>query len=118
MLPVYGGPGHRPLEEDQVAGYALSILPEFAELLGISDERDRQLKRRHQAWRDGWLAGHEAGYLQCASDVKAAEHGTYDHLAKAGEAERTRWWLRGQPGTRGRFGQPHPDDFAGRGDVA
>jgi hypothetical protein len=93
-----------------------------AELLDISDERDRHLARRHQAWREGWrlgcAAGYEAGYLQCASDVKRAEHAIYDHLAKAGDLERARWTLRGQARTRKTFGRPHKDDFTGRGDAA
>jgi len=53
------------------------------------------------------------GYAQCASDVKAAEHGIYDAINRQAEAERGRWVVRGEVRTRATFGAPHPADYLG-----
>lgn len=46
-------------------------MQEVAELLAISDERDRQLALRHQAWREGYSHGVEAGYQSGRQDEHA-----------------------------------------------
>lgn len=39
-----------------------------AELLALSDERDRQLAMRLAAWREGWRFGYAAGYRRGRED--------------------------------------------------
>lgn len=103
-------------------GDPVPLADAIGDLFSVSGERDRSLRRWLDAWRDGWEAGRAAGwadgYLQCASDVKAAEHGIADHLARAAEIERGRWRLRGQARSRRTFGQPHPGDYPGRDGAA
>lgn len=53
----------------------------------------------------------EAGYAQCAADVKAANLTIYRVLATAAADERNRWG----PGGRAHFADPRPGDFPGLG---
>jgi hypothetical protein len=92
------------------------------EIRSISDERDRQLALRLDAWREGYDAGaagqFEAGYAAAIADVKAAQHGLYNHLRRCRETEDGRWIVRGQQRTRKTFGNPHPADYPGKRDAA
>jgi hypothetical protein len=92
------------------------------DLLDLSDERDRELRWRLQAWRDGWRSGHadgyEAGRLDAVKDMKRIQHdlaGVADDLGRSIQIEELRWWLRGQARTRQTFADPHPGDYPGRG---
>lgn len=44
---------------------------EIADLLAISDERDRQLELRTEAWLDGYARGAQAGYQSGREDEHA-----------------------------------------------
>lgn len=114
---------HSALASADTAGSTGSAVPPHGHVvpvLALSDERDRQLELRHQAWREGWRAGladaerqYAAGYAQCAADVKAVHHGLYSELERQNDAERGRWVVRGELRTRRTFGDPHPDDYLG-----
>ena len=87
-------------------------------LLEVSDLLDDQLRERLQAFREGWRAAelahaddYDLGYVAGLLRRKHLEHNAVD-VAKV---YARRWELRGEPRTRRTFGQPHPDDFAGRG---
>ncbi len=88
-----------------------------AELLALSDERDRHLELRLAAWREGYRAGlsaaageYDAGYAQAIADIKRVQHGIYDHFRQGAEVERRRWG----PGGRERFAGPRPGGYRGR----
>jgi hypothetical protein len=92
-----------------------------ARWLALSDERDRQLEYRQQAWRDGWRAcgiahadDYEQGYADGLARRKRREHETVAAL----QLYLRRWELRGERRTRRTFGDPNPDDFQGRGEAA
>ena len=95
------------------------------DLLAVSEERERHLELRLAAWRDGYAAAaaqfeeYEArGYARAVADVKAAQHGLYNHLRRCRETEDGRWIVRGQQRTRKTFGHPHPADYPGKRDAA
>jgi hypothetical protein len=93
-------------------------------LLAASDSHDAEAAARLEAFAEGYAlalaqAAEQAetaygeGYARCASDVKAAEHAIYDQLARAADAERGRWVVRGEVRTRATFADPHPADYQG-----
>jgi len=94
----------------------------IADVLAVSDQRELQLELRLQAWREGWLAGHEVGdqggYARAIKDMERRWHEVADPVARGGpsfaELERRRWG----PGGRKHFGDPRPGDYPGRGDTA
>lgn len=106
------------------APLAECIADAIGDLLAVSDERDRQLKWRLQAWADGWRAGYDAGrsagYLEAVAEAKRADHAIYGMVAAQSEVERARWRLRGErrARTRREFSMPHPDDYPGQGGAA
>lgn len=80
-------------------------------LLGLSDERDLELKLRLAAYREGYAAAaaqfpgyYERGYTDAQSDRKAAEHGAVRDW---------RHHLRMWDGLREDFGKPRDGDYAG-----
>lgn len=90
--------------------------PDIASLLDLSDERDRQLKLRRAAFREGWRAAEAAhaddysrGYHDGVLRRKHAEHEAVEAL----RLYLRRWELRGGRRTRATFAEPHPDDFTG-----
>jgi hypothetical protein len=84
------------------------------ELLELSDLLDGQLRMRLAAFREGYELGLEVGY--CGGHVdgvahrKHAQQDVFEQL----QVYVRRWELRGEPRTRERFGDPHPDDYEGR----
>jgi hypothetical protein len=61
-----------------------------AELLELIDERDMWLALRHDAYREGYMAGAQdqwaAGYVAAIADVKRTQHQTVKQLAPGGAA--------------------------------
>lgn len=100
-----------------------AVHEDTGELLGLSDERDVQLELRQRAWREGWDAGYADGYDAGHQDEAAARDRDWRRIARpiarggpsAAELEAKRWTVRGERRTPETFGQPHPDDFPGRG---
>lgn len=98
----------------------------LAELLELSDERDRWQSRLGDEYRIGWKLGYAAAIDQGrrleAAERDRAWNRAAQSIARGGrthaELERRRWALRGDPRTRETFGQPHPDDYPGREHVA
>lgn len=90
--------------------------PTAADYLGLSAAVDLA----ERAWlaadgrRDGFEAGHAAGYVQAIAEVKAAEHQLVHLVRDGAKTETARWRLRGEHRTRATFGQPHKDDYPGR----
>jgi hypothetical protein len=87
----------------------------------ISPENERRSAAWQDIWREGYLAAlgqlearEAAGYARAIADVKAAQHGLYNHLRGLAVIEARRWTVRGEPRTRATFGQPHKDDYPGR----
>jgi hypothetical protein len=99
-------------------------IADVAAVLALSDERDRQLEWRLQAWRDGWRAGHAAGwndgYLAAIAEVKKTDRAIAGVFGAQAEVERSRWRLRGERRNRTRrtFAAPHKDDYPGRDGAA
>jgi hypothetical protein len=86
------------------------------ELIERIEERDRQIRLRHEYWRDGFAAAdrlhaddYERGYAAAIADIKRSEH----ELFKAEEKLATKWIVRGQLRTRQTFDKPHPTDYQG-----
>jgi hypothetical protein len=121
-----GRPGRRTSADTATCtGSGVPPQGDVIPVLALSDERDRQLEYRLQAWREGWRAGladaecqYSAGYARCAADVKAVHHALYSELERQSDAERGRWIVRGELRTRRTFGDPHPDDYLGQGGAA
>jgi hypothetical protein len=87
-------------------------------LLELSDERDQWHDLILAAYRDGYRVAEGAhagdygrGYADGVLDRKHAQH----DLVEAATVYSRRWELRGEPRTRKTFGQPHPEDFTGKG---
>src|SRR5712664_2396009 len=88
------------------------------QLLDLSDERDRQLQLRLDAWRSGWRAcetAHADDYDQGYADGLAGRKRRQHDAVAALQLYRRRWELRGEARTRQTFADPHPADFKGRG---
>lgn len=77
------------------------------QLLDAIDAATEPTTEYERGWRDG--------YAQAVLEVKAAEHGIVNVLSAAAELERRRWRLFGEQRTRATFGDPHPDDYPGKG---
>lgn len=94
-----------------------------AELLALSEERDRQLAWRLEAWREGYRsgyrAGQEAGYRRGRDEENTAWLASLrpardaalrtSRGPDAAELDRLRWG----PGGRERFGERLPGDYLG-----
>lgn len=96
----------------ELAPHDTAPLPAAA-LLAESDRRDRELRARLGAWRDGYDCGYRAGRQDEASERDEA----WNRIAEAAvrglphdELEERRWG----PGGRARFGDPRPSDYQGR----
>jgi hypothetical protein len=93
----------------------------LAELLERSDLLDASLRLRLRAWRDGFRFGYERGVDE-GRRAEAAERDAawrviaapVAHGLPGDELSRRRWG----PGGRGRFGDPRPGDFPGKGGAA
>jgi hypothetical protein len=90
------------------AGVATQVV---ADLIALSDERDLELRRRLEAWREGWRAAeahlgeqYEAGYVDGLLARKRIQHAGVRQL----QLETLRW-----DGPREDFGRPRPGDYAG-----
>lgn len=88
-----------------------------ADVLSLSDERDRWERLCLAAFREGWRAAEHAhahdyslGYVDGLFRRKHIEHSVVD----AAKLELARWG----PGGRERFADPRPGDFPGRGVTA
>jgi hypothetical protein len=90
-----------------------------ADLLALSDERDTHLMLRDRAYREGYAEGARgqwsAGYAAAMTDMKRVQLDLVATLDLAGDLARRRWVVRGEQRTRETYGQPHPDDYMGRG---
>lgn len=90
----------------------LSAQSDVAALLALSDERDRQIALRLQAWRDGYAAAvahlgeqYEVGWVNGLLARKRIQHA----IVEAAKLEMVRWG-----GLRARFGDPRPGDYEGQ----
>lgn len=89
------------------------VSPDAARVLAESDLRDRELRLRLAAWREGYAAAaaqfrehYERGLTDGVLAYKAAEHGVVRDL---------RQHLRAWGGLREHFADPRPGDYMGRG---
>lgn len=72
------------------------------------------LTLHRDGWQDGSRIGFEAGRAAEGFERDLAWQEMARSVARNGEVMARRWMLRGQPRTRGTFGQPHPADYPGR----
>jgi hypothetical protein len=94
--------------------------PRAADVAALVDAIDpaTEIRYRQQLAREAALAQRERswseGYAAAVADIKRAEHALVNHLRQLPK-ETERWAVRGEPRTRATFGQPHKDDYPGRG---
>ena len=113
-----------------VADASLSAVPRdegvsrqaaFAEADRIAAELSHRIAWARASYRHGVEDGVEIGRGQALAEEAAQRReaaGLVRSAIRDAAAGRDRWTLRGEWRTRGTFGQPHCDDFAGRGDAA
>ena len=114
-----GHPENRPIPNTAAAAKQTSRSmpptvqqdPAIAALIGLSDERDRHLELRMEAWRAGCRVRaaalrdqYELGILVGIGLLKRSQHEVADELAQ----EMVRWG-----GRREDFGRPRPGDYQG-----
>lgn len=89
-----------------------------SELLGLSDERDRQQQRLLEAERAAYSQGYADGRAAGRTEADRAWAARPRQRTRDGEpladVEARRWELRGELRTRETFGQPHPADYKGQ----
>jgi hypothetical protein len=76
---------------DQAPASGPALQAAAAQLLALSDERDRQLAARLAACRQGYAAGaagqFSAGYAAAIADVKAADHAIVGAIRRFGRPQ-------------------------------
>lgn len=87
---------------------------DVADLLELSDERDRWLRRVLEAEKCGFARGvasmaaeYDRGFADGCQSLKAAQHDAH----RLAELDARRWSLRRDRRGRESFGQPHHDDY-------